>query len=61
MPLILLASVIGAIVGIAMKLRSSLREGGYIPFGPFLAGGGFAVLFWGHDRIMRTLLQGLGI
>lgn len=60
-PLILLASVIGAIVGIAMKLRSSLREGGYIPFGPFLAGGGFAVLFWGHDRIMRTLLQGLGI
>ena len=57
----MLASVIGAIVGIAMKLRSSLREGGYIPFGPFLAGGGFAVLFWGHDRIMRTLLQGLGI
>ena len=60
-PLILLASVIGAIIGIVMKLRSSLREGGYIPFGPFLAGAGFAVLFWGHDRIMHTVLRGLGV
>ncbi len=34
-PIILMASVIGAIVGIAMKLNSKLREGGYIPFGPF--------------------------
>ena len=35
-PIILMASVIGAIVGIAMKLASTLREGKYVPFGPFL-------------------------
>ncbi len=37
-------SVIGAVVGIAMKLSSGLREGGYIPFGPFLAGAGLVAL-----------------
>jgi len=44
-PMILLASVIGAIVGIAMKFSTGLREGGYVPFGPFLSGAGFAALF----------------
>jgi hypothetical protein len=33
-PLILLASVAGAIVGIALKYASQLREGAYVPFGP---------------------------
>jgi leader peptidase (prepilin peptidase)/N-methyltransferase len=46
-PMILLASVIGAVVGIAMKFASQLREGGYIPFGPFLAGAGLTALIWG--------------
>ncbi len=46
-PMILIASVIGAIVGIAMKFGSGLREGGYVPFGPFLAGAGFAGLILG--------------
>lgn len=46
-PMILLASVIGAIIGIAMKFSTGLREGGYVPFGPFLAGAGFAALFVG--------------
>jgi leader peptidase (prepilin peptidase) / N-methyltransferase len=52
-PLILLASVVGAVVGIAMKFRSQLREGGYIPFGPFLAGAGFLGLFFGPGTILR--------
>ena len=56
-PIILLASVIGAIIGIAMKLSSSLREGGYVPFGPFLAGAGLAALVLGP----HTLLQALGL
>ena len=60
-PIILMASVVGAIVGIALKINSKLREGGYIPFGPFLAGGGFAMLFWGPQRIMQTILQALGL
>lgn len=46
-PMILLASVIGAVIGIAMKFSTGLREGGYVPFGPFLAGAGFAALFVG--------------
>ncbi|APW43895.1 prepilin peptidase [Rhodoferax saidenbachensis] len=46
-PMILLASVIGAVVGIAMKFASQLREGGYVPFGPFLAGAGLTALIGG--------------
>ncbi|QHJ01474.1 prepilin peptidase [Xylophilus rhododendri] len=36
-PLILIASITGAIVGLVLKLRSGLRPGGYVPFGPFLS------------------------
>ncbi len=43
-PVILMASVIGAVVGIAMKFSSGLREGGYVPFGPFLALAGLTAL-----------------
>jgi leader peptidase (prepilin peptidase) / N-methyltransferase len=54
-PIILMASVIGAVVGIAMKLSSGLREGGYIPFGPFLAGAGFTALVFGPQTILRSI------
>ena len=60
-PIILLASVIGALVGIALKLARNLREGQYVPFGPFLAGGGLAALLWGPQRIMQTVLSILGL
>jgi len=59
--MILMASVIGAVIGIALKLRSSLREGGYIPFGPFLAGAGFTAMFFGPDRLLRAVLTALGL
>jgi len=52
-PIILMASVIGAIVGIAMKFSSGLREGGYIPFGPFLAGAGLTALIFGPQAILQ--------
>ena len=52
-PIILMASVIGAIVGIAMKFSSGLREGGYIPFGPFLAGAGLTAMFFGPQAILQ--------
>ncbi len=61
LPIILLASVIGAAVGIALKLSSRLREGKYVPFGPFLAGGGLAALLWGPQRIMQAVLSVLGL
>ena len=52
-PIILMASVIGAVVGIAMKFSSGLREGGYVPFGPFLAGAGFTALVFGPQSILQ--------
>ena len=54
-PIILMASVIGAIVGITMKLTSGLREGGHIPFGPFLAGAGLTAMIFGPDSILRAI------
>lgn len=54
-PVILMASVIGALVGIAMKLSSTLREGGHVPFGPFLAGAGLTAMIFGPDSILRAI------
>ena len=56
-PIILLASVIGAVVGIALKMNARLREGGYIPFGPFLAGAGFSALGFGTPALLRLIGQ----
>jgi leader peptidase (prepilin peptidase)/N-methyltransferase len=53
--MILMASVIGAAVGIAMKFSSGLREGGYVPFGPFLAGAGFTAMVFGPQSILRFI------
>ena len=53
-PIILIASVIGAIVGIAMKFTTGLREGGYVPFGPFLAGAGLCALAFGPASLMSV-------
>jgi leader peptidase (prepilin peptidase)/N-methyltransferase len=55
LPIVLAASVLGAIVGIAMKLASTLREGRYIPFGPFLAGAGLVVMLLGQERVLEWL------
>jgi leader peptidase (prepilin peptidase)/N-methyltransferase len=52
-PIILMASIIGAIVGIAMKFSSGLREGGYVPFGPFLASAGLTVMIFGPGSILQ--------
>ncbi|NMM75648.1 prepilin peptidase [Acidovorax sp. SRB_14] len=60
-PLILMASVVGALVGIAMKMASGLREGGYVPFGPFLVGAGLIAMVWGPQRVLSALLGALGL
>lgn len=52
-PIILIASVIGAVVGIMMKYSSGLREGGYVPFGPFLAGAGLTAMLAGPGSLLR--------
>lgn len=56
LPIIILASLLGSIIGIVLKMKAQLREGNqYIPFGPFLALGGFAVWWIGGDTILNTL------
>jgi leader peptidase (prepilin peptidase) / N-methyltransferase len=54
-PIILMASVIGAVVGIAMKFSTGLREGGYVPFGPFLAGAGLTAMVFGPAAILAAV------
>jgi leader peptidase (prepilin peptidase)/N-methyltransferase len=54
-PILLMASVIGAVVGIVMKMSATLREGRYVPFGPFLAGAGLVVMLAGMPAVMGWL------
>ena len=54
-PIILMASVLGAVVGIGIKVFSQLREGGYVPFGPFLALAGLTSLFFGPRAILAVI------
>lgn len=53
---ILLSSVVGAVIGIGMIMFRGKSGGTAIPFGPFLALGGIAALFWAATR---QLLFGL--
>ena len=55
LPIVLGSSVIGAVVGIGMKLSGRLREGVYVPFGPFLAGAGLVVALAGADTVLQWL------
>jgi leader peptidase (prepilin peptidase)/N-methyltransferase len=55
LPIVLMASVIGAMVGIGMKLTGALREGRYVPFGPFLAGGGAVATLVGVPALSRWM------
>ena len=55
LPVVLASSVIGAIVGIGMKLSSTLREGHYVPYGPFLGGAGLVVMLAGPQRVLGWL------
>jgi leader peptidase (prepilin peptidase) / N-methyltransferase len=54
-PIILMASVIGAIIGIVMKFSTGLREGGYVPFGPFLAAAGLTAMVFGPASILQVI------
>jgi len=55
LPIVLGSSIIGAIVGIGMKVTGQLREGVYVPYGPFLAGAGLVVTLAGPQRVMQWL------
>jgi leader peptidase (prepilin peptidase)/N-methyltransferase len=51
LPVVMLASLSGAIVGLALKLTHRLHDNGYVPFGPFLAIAGGLVAVIGIDVI----------
>ena len=55
LPIVLFASVLGAVVGIGMKFTGALREGRFVPFGPFLAGGGVVVMLLGLPRVLEFI------
>lgn len=54
-PIILMASVIGAVIGIGIKFRGELREGGYVPFGPFLALAGLTAMIFGPSTMLAAI------
>ena len=54
--IVLLSSLVGAVVGIALMLFGGHRRGTPIPFGPFLAAAGWIALLWG-DALTRAYLD----
>lgn len=58
--IVLLSSLVGAVVGIAMILLLKRDRAVPIPFGPFLAVAGWIALLWGHE-ITATYFQVAGI
>ena len=53
LPIILFASLVGSVVGIWLMIRQRRGLETQIPFGPYLAGGGWLALFFGHAVIAR--------
>ena len=49
--IILLSSLVGAIIGIAMIVTKKLHAGKPIPFGPYIAVAGWIALIWGQEII----------
>ena len=53
---IFLSALVGSVVGIIMKLKTT---GSYIPYGPYLALGAIISIFWGQE-IISWYIGGLG-
>ncbi len=58
--IILLSSLVGAVIGIAMILFRKHNAAHPIPFGPYLAAAGWLALIWGGD-INRLYLNAVGL
>ena len=52
---ILLSSLVGAVIGIALIVFAKRGRNIPIPFGPYLAGGGLIALFWGQTLTQNYL------
>ena len=58
--IIILSSLVGAVVGVAMILFKGHDRNKPIPFGPYLAAAGWIALIWGSD-ITRAYIQFSGM
>jgi leader peptidase (prepilin peptidase)/N-methyltransferase len=54
-PVVLLASIAGVVVGLALKANDQLLKGGYLPFGPFLASAAGLIMVLDPHRVMRWI------
>lgn len=55
LPIVLGASIVGAVAGLLMKATGALREGRFVPFGPFLAAAGLAVMLLGPSEVLQWM------
>jgi leader peptidase (prepilin peptidase)/N-methyltransferase len=55
LPIALMASIVGLLVSLPLKMAGKLKEGQAIPFGPFLAGGGLVVIFVGVEQCLEWI------
>jgi leader peptidase (prepilin peptidase)/N-methyltransferase len=49
LPIVLIASVSGALVGIGLRVAGRLQAGQPMPFGPYLAGSGLLAVLMGPE------------
>jgi leader peptidase (prepilin peptidase)/N-methyltransferase len=55
LPLVFLASLVGAMVGLGLQARQKLHQGLHVPFGPFLAAAGCVLAVTGHAFFLNLL------
>ena len=60
LPVVLWAALGGTVVGLAMKRWGTLREGLYVPFGPFLASAALAVWWIGPTTSLHMVFHLVG-
>ncbi|HEY3808857.1 MAG TPA: A24 family peptidase [Steroidobacteraceae bacterium] len=61
LPIVLLAALVGAVMGVALIAGRRHQRGVPMPFGPFLAAAGWIALMWGPQLVQRYLnLYGVG-
>ena len=60
LPIILLSSICGAVIGITLQLLKLTERGRPIPFGPFLAAAGIVLLFIGPSTLVSYILPASG-
>jgi leader peptidase (prepilin peptidase) / N-methyltransferase len=54
-PLMIYASISGLAVGLLLKSTDTLRDGKYIPFGPFLATAGYLIILFNPQKLALDL------